>query len=350
MNNTATKSNSKINSLNHITTSKLAEVCGRTNFALMAEIDILNIPYKKVSVKTYNGQESAYALNKADATNLVMDYNSAVKGYCMTLIDRLQDYVEPVSTPTSTPISKPELSVVPARQELSPIESSSEVTSMSSVEIAELTGKRHADVTRDIRNTLEAAEINVSRFAHVYQSGINKGKVKLYNLPKRECDLVVSGYSVKYRLAIIDRWQELESGQQFAIPKTLTGALRLAADIQEKLEVSEASNLLLSEQVEDSKEAVDFYSKIIDQEGLCTITTVSNRLGIGRNTFFTMLQQDGVIGGIESAAYMHNVPYQKYKDMGFFKNKQVIGNLAGKLVDRTFVTHKGYLWMVKKYS
>lgn len=87
---------------------------------------------------------------------------------------------------------------------------------MSSREIADLTGKRHSDVIRDIENTLLQAEIDERRFASSYKDLNNKNQ-KQYMLPKRECDLVVSGYSVKYRLAIIDRWQELE--QQVAAPQ-----------------------------------------------------------------------------------------------------------------------------------
>ena len=81
---------------------------------------------------------------------------------------------------------------------------------MSSLEIAGLTGKQHKNVMRDIRETLRAVDIDGLKFELLETRGINKGKVKLYNLPRRECDLIVSGYSPKYRLAIIDRWQALE--------------------------------------------------------------------------------------------------------------------------------------------
>jgi phage regulator Rha-like protein len=80
---------------------------------------------------------------------------------------------------------------------------------MSSLEIAKLTGKEHSKVMADIRRILDEAEIGHAEFGGTYFSEQNK-QLSCYNLPRRECDLVVSGYSVPYRLAIIDRWQELE--------------------------------------------------------------------------------------------------------------------------------------------
>lgn len=81
---------------------------------------------------------------------------------------------------------------------------------MTSREIAELTGKDHKNIIRDIETTLLQAEIDALKFEHIYIDSQNRSQ-REYRLPKRECDLVVSGYSVKYRLAIIDRWHELEN-------------------------------------------------------------------------------------------------------------------------------------------
>jgi phage regulator Rha-like protein len=81
---------------------------------------------------------------------------------------------------------------------------------MSSLEISKLTEKRHSDVVSDIRRILDEAEIEGAPFIAPYK--MPSGQVtNVYNLPRIECDLVVSGYSVKYRLAIIKRWHELES-------------------------------------------------------------------------------------------------------------------------------------------
>jgi hypothetical protein len=85
---------------------------------------------------------------------------------------------------------------------------------MSSLEIAKLTGKQHFNVLRDIRNTLEQAGIPAINFeGSEFRTTPTGGKglpFTIYNLPRAECDLVVSGYSVKYRWAIIQRWHELE--------------------------------------------------------------------------------------------------------------------------------------------
>lgn len=94
---------------------------------------------------------------------------------------------------------------------------------MSSLEIAKLTGKDHNNVLKDIRRILDEVGIGAVRFDSSYLSEQNK-KVVCYNLPRRECDLVVSGYSPQYRLAIIDRWIELEK-QVPTLPTTYREAL-----------------------------------------------------------------------------------------------------------------------------
>lgn len=80
---------------------------------------------------------------------------------------------------------------------------------MSSREIAELTGKRHADVMRDIRSVFSQLDLAERNFASSYVDGSSKSNV-CFNLPKRESLILVSGYSVELRARIIDRWQELE--------------------------------------------------------------------------------------------------------------------------------------------
>lgn len=82
---------------------------------------------------------------------------------------------------------------------------------MSSLEIAKLTGKRHADVLRDIRVFLEdLGESTERKFASSY--GDTTGRtLPCYELPKRECLGLASGYDAKLRMMIIDRWAELEA-------------------------------------------------------------------------------------------------------------------------------------------
>jgi len=80
---------------------------------------------------------------------------------------------------------------------------------MSSLEIAELTGKRHDNVMADIERILDEAEIGALRFQDTYLTAQNK-QTKCYRLPRRECLLVMSAYSAKLRLTIIDRMDALE--------------------------------------------------------------------------------------------------------------------------------------------
>jgi phage regulator Rha-like protein len=80
---------------------------------------------------------------------------------------------------------------------------------MSSREIAELTGKRHPDVKRDIFVMLPGLGLDASRFAHTYRDKQNRQQVEI-KLLKRETLILVSGYSVALRARIVDPWMELE--------------------------------------------------------------------------------------------------------------------------------------------
>ncbi|WP_219024582.1 Rha family transcriptional regulator [Shewanella algae] len=84
---------------------------------------------------------------------------------------------------------------------------------MSSREIAELTGKTHANVCRDIRNMLAQLGADQISFESVYFDANNQQRTE-YLLPRRECEILVCGYDVVRRAAVIDRWLELETKQR----------------------------------------------------------------------------------------------------------------------------------------
>ncbi|MBV7546525.1 Rha family transcriptional regulator [Pseudomonas sp. PDM26] len=87
---------------------------------------------------------------------------------------------------------------------------------MSSLEIAEITGKRHDRVLKDTRKMLEelgsigVVKTDASSFVETsYQNSQNKAQ-PLVILDKELTFTLIAGYSVKLRHLIIKRWLELE--------------------------------------------------------------------------------------------------------------------------------------------
>lgn len=87
------------------------------------------------------------------------------------------------------------------------------VPTMSSQELADLTGKEHRDVLADIRKILIAlfGEEGIPRFEDTQVNLENKKSYQIFRLPKRECLILISGYSAEFHARIIERWQELEA-------------------------------------------------------------------------------------------------------------------------------------------
>ncbi|MBX9597117.1 MAG: Rha family transcriptional regulator [Burkholderiales bacterium] len=100
------------------------------------------------------------------------------------------------------------------------------VETMSSLEIAQLTGKRHADIIRDIKNMLEQLNIDERNFASIYLDAYKREK-PCYNLNEELTLTLTSGYSIPQRHAIIREWQAHRRGgltnyQPQTIPPTMS--------------------------------------------------------------------------------------------------------------------------------
>lgn len=210
---------------------------------------------------------------------------------------------------------------------------------MSSREIAELTGKAHKEVTRDIENILDQAEIDVRRFARTYKDSMNRDQ-KEYQLPKRECDLVVSGYSVKYRLAIIDRWQELESSNHQAIPNfnDPVAAARAWADAKE-------CEIKAIQYAEAAKPAVEFVDRYVKSTGNLGFRQVCKLLKAKENDFRAFLQDNRIMYRLGSDW----VPYAPHIDAGRFYVTTGTGDNDHTFTSAKF-TPKGVEWVSQLWS
>ena len=86
---------------------------------------------------------------------------------------------------------------------------------MTSLEIAQVTGKQHKDVLKAIR-TMEPAwmKVNGRKFALVEYRD-KKGELRpCYQLTKTECLYIVTKFNDEARAKLVLRWQELELAEQ----------------------------------------------------------------------------------------------------------------------------------------
>jgi phage regulator Rha-like protein len=114
---------------------------------------------------------------------------------------------------------------------------------MTSREIAELTGKEHKHVIRDIRALLDELgkdgsdlnhEIDGPKLDHPQENKDARGYTTCFYLNRELTETLLTGYSASARLKVVRRWYELEEQAlpaQITIPQSLSEALRLAADL-----------------------------------------------------------------------------------------------------------------------
>ena len=107
---------------------------------------------------------------------------------------------------------------------------------MSSREIAELTGKRHDHVKRDIDVMCDALGIHSPDLGSKYVAG-NGQTYTEYRLDRYHTEVLITGYDVKRRAAVIARWFALESGKAQPVaapaPVPVTPMQKAVSDMHE---------------------------------------------------------------------------------------------------------------------
>ncbi|WP_225616687.1 phage antirepressor KilAC domain-containing protein [Variovorax sp. 38R] len=164
---------------------------------------------------------------------------------------------------------------------------------MSSREIADLTGRDHDNVRRDIKNMAEQLSLS---FEEKVEPSTGGRPSRIFLLPKRETLILVSGYSVELRARIIDRWQELEAGAPPALnmrdPRQLvTAALQL-------IEVNQELQATIDQQqrkIDDDAPKVDGFERIARSDGSLCITDAAKTLQVQPRSLTQLLQEKGWI-------------------------------------------------------
>ena len=146
---------------------------------------------------------------------------------------------------------------------------SSNVLTMSSLEIAELTGKRHDNVVRDIEKMFKdlGDEGGLLTGQDTYIHPQNGQKYKCYNLPKDETLCLIAGYNVQVRMRIIDRWQELEAKGKPDL-STYVGKLLMIQEMAAKQLELISENKRISESLSIAAPKAEFVDSFVDSTGL----------------------------------------------------------------------------------
>ncbi|WP_304350505.1 phage antirepressor KilAC domain-containing protein [Comamonas testosteroni] len=119
---------------------------------------------------------------------------------------------------------------------------------MSSREIAELTGKELGHVNRDIRAMLDSLPDD-PELEHVREDQDGRGYTTAFHLGRELTYTLLAGYNVVLRRRVIARWQELEAQQAPKLPQTMAQALRLAAEQAEQIEAQQEQLALAAPKV-----------------------------------------------------------------------------------------------------
>jgi len=205
--------------------------------------------------------------------------------------------------------------------------------SITSMQIAEITGKRHADIMRDIRDEMEKLNAggisNERKFALVDYIDAKGEKRPCYQLSKEGVLQLAARYDAVTRAKLIELAMKAEQQiSKYKVPQTFAEALRLAADLEE-----ERQKLLPK---------AEAYDTFMDGSNLQTMNDVAKCLGIGRNKLFKFLRDKGIMRA-------NNTPYQKYIDCGYFEVKEKPITMGETTINyaQTYVTAKGVDYLRK---
>lgn len=146
---------------------------------------------------------------------------------------------------------------------------------MSSREIAELVDSRHDSVKRTIERLVAQGVIESPPLVDFKNINNVAGQEYVFSgeQGKRSSIIVVAQLSPEFTARLVDRWQELETGQAPKVPQTYAQALLEAGRLAQLAE-EQAQQLALA------APKVNFFDKVVERTTLMTATQVAQKLGM----------------------------------------------------------------------
>ncbi|WP_250712528.1 phage antirepressor KilAC domain-containing protein [Bacteroides fragilis] len=195
-----------------------------------------------------------------------------------------------------------------------------DVKTMSSLQIAELTGKQHSNVMRDIRNILEQLEdrrqfnFELSSRTQPMPNGGSK-EVSCYILTKKDCLLLASGYDANLRAKIINRWEELETKKRELSRKELALMVLQSEEEKERLALEvQQQQITIELQEKEIKQAapkINYYDNHLQSVNTLTSTQVAKQIGMDAEKLHKKLKEVGIIYK-QSGQWLLHAPYSMW--------------------------------------
>ncbi|PFF53093.1 Rha family transcriptional regulator [Bacillus cereus] len=201
-----------------------------------------------------------------------------------------------------------------------------EVNYIDSLEVAEMTGKRHADLLRTIDGYSEVFLTNgkvrsLDYFVTAKYLDLKGEPRRKYLLTRKGCELVANKMTgekgILFTVAYIDRFHEMEKAvQQPALPTTYKEAL---LQLVEQVEATEK----LQAQLDEQAPAIEYHNKVLSIEGFMTIDETAKELGLrSAQQLNQMLKDKGVIKRSGRGSWLHRAGYEYLKD-GYINYKPI---------------------------
>lgn len=203
---------------------------------------------------------------------------------------------------------------------------------MSSLEIARLTGKDHAHVMRDIRNMEPAWEkISQSKFGLASYSDAQGKQRPCYELTKTECLYVATKFNDEARAKLVLRWEELERKERanmIALPDftdPAEAAIAWAKQYNEKKVLLienkqlEEENIQLALENQELKNDKNYLDLIMRSKALLTVSQIAQDYGMSGKALNKKLSELGIQYSINGQWIL----YAKYKDCGYVSSRSI---------------------------
>ena len=210
--------------------------------------------------------------------------------------------------------------------------SGGEKVMMSSREISELVQSKHGDVKRSAERlvaggllTAPLAQFDFTHNGNVYQE---------YRFNKRDSLVIVARLSPEFTAAVVDRWQELESGSTPSIPKSFSEALRLAADLEEQKQ-------RLSEELAIAAPKAEFVDRYVMATGSMTFRQVAKLLNAKEPEFRLFLLDKHIMYRLNGTL----TPYHQHIEAERFEVKTGTTNASNYAFSQARFTAKGVRWV-----